>query len=112
MKSAGWATILFAIIVFIGGMIGYATAGSVASIISGITFSILLLIGGIGTLLGKKYLAILSVLVALLLDGFFTYRFFLSFSFMPAGMMALLSLVTLVFQVYGLRTSTGRRHAS
>ncbi len=112
MKSAGWATIFYAIIVFIGGMIGYAKAQSVASMACGISFGVLLLVGGIGTLLGKKYFAILSVALALILDGLFSYRFFLSFSFMPSGMMALLSLVTLMIQVYGLRNSTGRRHAS
>ncbi|MBS3905249.1 MAG: TMEM14 family protein [Simkania sp.] len=112
MKKAGWVTILLAVMVCLGGVIGYVKAGSPASIISGLIFGVLLLTGGIGTLLCKKSFAILALMTVLILDGFFTYRFFLSFSFMPAGLMALLSLVTLIIQVYGLRASTGRRHAS
>ncbi len=112
MKTAGWATVLLAIIVLIGGVVGFIMARSLASLIAGIGFGILLLIGGIGTLRGKKSFAILSVLCALILDGFFTYRFFLSFSFMPSGMMALLSLAILAIQVSGLRHSPGKRHTS
>lgn len=103
---AGWTTIIYAIIVFIGGMVGHKAAGSKASLISGLIFSILLLISGLGLLSHKKFGAIFALVLTLLLDGFFTYRFMLTFSFMPAGMMALLTLAVLCIQVYSLRRNS------
>jgi uncharacterized membrane protein (UPF0136 family) len=103
MRIAGWTTIIYAVIVFVGGLIGHSLAGSNASLIAGIVFSILLVISGLGLLAHKKFGAIFALALTLILDGFFTYRFMLSFSFMPAGMMALLSLIVLGIQVYSLR---------
>ncbi len=112
MKIAGWTSVVYAIIVFIGGMIGYATAGSSASAISGAVCGVLMLAAGIGTILGKRTAAMLALAITFILDGFFSYRFMLSFSFMPAGMMAVLTLAALIIQVVGLRRSAGSRHAS
>ena len=103
MRIAGWTTIIYAVIVFVGGLVGHTLAGSKASLTAGIVFSILLIISGLGLLAHKKFGAILALALTLALDGFFTYRFMLSFSFMPAGMMALLSLIVLGIQVYSLR---------
>jgi uncharacterized membrane protein (UPF0136 family) len=105
MRIAGWTTIIYAIIVFVGGIVGHSLAGSRASLISGIVFSILLVISGLGLLFHRKFSAIFALALTLILDGFFTYRFMLSFSFMPAGMMALLTLIVLIIQVYSLRRS-------
>jgi len=112
MKIAGWTTLIYAVIVFIGGLIGHALSGSMASAIAGIGSSIILLASGIGVLLGKRAAIITALATTLILDAFFCYRFMLSFSFMPAGMMASLSLVTLMIQVAALRTSAGSHHAS
>jgi len=103
MRIAGWTTIIYAIIVFVGGMVGHSVAGSKASLYSGIIFSILLVISGLSLLFHKKFGAIFSLALTLILDGFFSYRFMLSFSFMPSGMMALLTLIVLGIQVYSLR---------
>ncbi len=112
MKIAGWTTVIYGIIVFIGGLIGYAVAGSMASVVAGVASSILLLGSGIGVVLGKRSAIIAALAVTLFLDGFFSYRFMLSFSFMPTGMMASLSLIALVIQVVALRTTAGSRRAS
>lgn len=103
MRIAGWTTIIYAVLVFVGGLVGHTLAGSNASLIAGISFSILLVISGLALLAQQKFGAILALALTLILDGFFTYRFMMSFSFMPSGMMALISLIVLGIQVYSLR---------
>lgn len=110
MKIAGWATISYAILLLIGGLIGYYKVGSAVSAIAGIASSTVLLACGLGVIYGKRYAIIISVAATLILDGFFSYRFMSSFSFMPAGMMALLSLITLLIQVVAIRKSGGSQH--
>jgi uncharacterized membrane protein (UPF0136 family) len=111
MKTAGWTTLCYAVLVFAGGWIGYATAGSIASVIAGVVFGLILLASGIGVILGKRHAILIALTATLILDAFFTYRFFSSFSFMPSGMMACLSLLVLIIQVTSLRHGHRRRRS-
>ena len=61
MRIAGWTTIIYAVIVFVGGLVGHSLAGSNASLIAGIVFSILLVISGLGLLAHKKFGAIFAL---------------------------------------------------
>ncbi len=92
MNYPAIATSIYAAFVLIGGMIGFATAHSLPSLIMGISFAVLLGICAWGMFKGCKLSRIGALILALLLMGFFGYRFFIAYKFFPAGMMAILSL--------------------
>jgi len=96
MKTAGWILILFAIFIFIGGVMGQVKAASTLSLVMGTVFGVLLLLCGIGTLRDKLFPAYMGIVLTLLLDAFFTYRFMVTMKFMPAGMMCIISLIVLI----------------
>ncbi|ORY02432.1 transmembrane protein 14c [Basidiobolus meristosporus CBS 931.73] len=86
---AGYA---YAMVVIVGGLIGFIKAGSVASLISGVTF------GGVMAYAATRvsqnpqdvYLALVTSGALLALMGF---RFSKSQKFMPAGLVTVLSLI-------------------
>ena len=91
--------IIFGILTIAGGVIGYVKAGSTASIIAGSISGLLLLVAAF--LLPGQLLAGLTigVVVSLLLAGRFVPGFFRSGKMMPDGIMALLSLLGIVFAI-------------
>ena len=88
--------IVFGLLTILGGVIGYVKAGSTASIIAGSISGILLLIAAF--LLPVHVVAGLSiaVIVSILLAGRFLPAFLKTGKAMPAGMMAILSLIGIV----------------
>lgn len=85
--------IIFGVLTIVGGIIGYASKGSVPSIIAGSIAGILLLVGAFlmpGHLIGG--LAI-DLIVSLLLAGQFIPKLIQSGKVMPAGMMSVLSVI-------------------
>lgn len=109
MKISAWIILLYGLLVLVGGFIGHIQAGSTASLIMGGICGILLLLSSIGMFKNKLFPAYIAILLTLGLDGFFTYRFLLSFSFFPAGMMSLISLVVLLLIAYLLRKDLNRQ---
>ena len=85
--------IIFGLLTIIGGVIGFAKAGSMASIIAGSISGILLLVAAF--LLPGNVVAGLAIagIVSLLLAGRFLPAFLQKGGFMPAGMMAVLSVI-------------------
>ena len=92
MGSPDYISYGFALIVFSGGLIGYAKAGSVPSLASGVAFAGLLAYGAYRTSTDPKDFFFLLAVSGILL-GVMGYRFFLSGKFMPAGLVASLSLL-------------------
>jgi uncharacterized membrane protein (UPF0136 family) len=94
--------VIYAFLLLIGGYIGFAKAGSRPSLIAGILSGFAALMAvylttkspglGLGT----------GAAMALLLAGFFAYRFLKTRKFMPAGLLAVLSVAVLVLSVLGL----------
>ena len=89
-------SLIYAIILILGGIMGYIKAHSVISLLTGFISGVLVFIS---CKLGKNnpkaaYLYISSI--SLILAGFFSYRYSLTHTFMPAGLMVLLSTITLV----------------
>ncbi|XP_064625071.1 transmembrane protein 14C-like [Lineus longissimus] len=82
----------YATIVALGGIVGYMKAGSTISLVMGVTCGSLL---GLGSYLmtNNPNNVYLSLAVSSLLTGVMGYRFSKSGKFMPAGMVAVLSLV-------------------
>jgi uncharacterized membrane protein (UPF0136 family) len=85
--------IIFGILTIVGGIIGYASKGSTASIIAGSISGILLLLGAF--LLPDHIIAGLAIalVVSLLLAGRFVPNFIQTGKAMPAGMMSILSVI-------------------
>lgn len=92
--------ILYALLLLIGGLIGFLKAGSLASLFTGIIAAAFL---GAGWYYEIKSLIIT---VVLLLTIFFVVRFTQSFIFMPNGLMAFISTTYLFFLVFGWNLSS------
>jgi uncharacterized membrane protein (UPF0136 family) len=97
--------LLYATIVFAGGLIGYLKAGSKPSLIAGVV-SAALLAGSAWMSWGNEVRALLIAAgIAALLSVVFLMRFLKTRSFMPAGMMLLVSLVATAY--FGLTAWLG-----
>ena len=84
---------IYALLLLVGGTIGHYTAGSLASLIMGSTFALAF---GILAFQKGKTAHYITLGLTLVMLCFFGYRYALSFKFMPAGLMTLLSLLLLV----------------
>jgi uncharacterized membrane protein (UPF0136 family) len=91
--------IVFGVLTIAGGIVGYVKAGSVASIIAGSISGILLLIGAF--ILPQYRMAgfIIALMVSLLLAAQFIPKYFHTGKIMPAGLMALLSVLGIIVAI-------------
>lgn len=96
MKAAGTILVLFSIFIFTGGIMGQVKAASTLSLVMGTVFGVLLLLAGIGTLKNHLFPAYMGLVLTLLLDAFFTYRYLATLVFLPSGLLCLVSLVVLI----------------
>ncbi|MBF2065140.1 MAG: hypothetical protein IGS39_12065 [Calothrix sp. C42_A2020_038] len=99
MNFAIGATFTYGILSIIGGIIGYIQAGSKVSLFSGIISGILLVCAGIIQLQGQVWGLILASIITSVLVVVFALRFQKTRKLMPAGLMTVLGIVTLVFVV-------------
>ena len=95
MKPTGWIVLTYALLVFLGGIFGYVKAGSTASLIMGVGFAVALSISAFAMFNEKKVGFSTAIATTLFLAVFFLYRFSISFNFMPAGLMSILSLAVI-----------------
>lgn len=93
MNFQSIVTFVYALIIFIGGVIGHLKAGSQLSLYMGVAFAILLILAGLWMTYRNKagYVAVLVLICVLTL--FFGYRLAITEKFMPAGMMLIISCV-------------------
>jgi len=91
--------IIFGLLTIAGGVMGYVKAGSVASIVAGTISGVLLLLAAF--LLPQQFAIalILAAVVCILLAGRFLPAFLKTGKMMPAGMMAILSLIGVVVAI-------------
>ncbi|CDZ80625.1 Transmembrane proteins 14C [Candidatus Rubidus massiliensis] len=92
MNFKGLLTILYGLLVLIGGIIGHLKANSMPSLIAGSVFGVILILIGISILKNINYAKECAIGISYFLLLFFIYRFSLSLKFMPAGFMTLVSL--------------------
>lgn len=90
------AVFAYGILAIVGGIIGYIQANSKVSLISGTISGLLLVIAGFFQLQGQGWAAILAAVVTAVLVVVFAVRFAKTRKFMPAGLMVILGIVTLV----------------
>lgn len=91
-----WRTALlvaYGLLLFVGGMIGFATAHSLPSLIMGTISTLIVFICAWGFLKTKPWAFIASQSISWVLVAFFSYRFFITLKMMPAGMMSIISLI-------------------
>ncbi len=92
---------VYGVIMMLGGIAGFVRVGSKASLISGVGFGLLLLVSGFGVWQGSLGCLVAAEVIALLLVVLFAIRYAKKRRFMPAGMLAVLSLVAAV--IFALR---------
>jgi uncharacterized membrane protein (UPF0136 family) len=96
MEAAKIYFIVFGVLTIVGGIIGYVKAGSVASVIAGSITGILLLVGAF-LLPEHRVIGLATVfIISLLLLAQFAPKFIRTGRVMPAGMMAILSVIGLI----------------
>ena len=86
----------YGILSIIGGIIGYKSAGSKVSLISGTISGLLLLTAAFVQLQGQAWGLTLAVIITSILMVVFAIRLAKTRKLMPAGLMVILGLVTLV----------------
>ena len=96
MKITATIVGVYALIILIGGLIGYMKAASMASLVCGLAFSIILFLCAYAISRGKLAAQYVALGVTFVLDGFFTHRFAKTLHFIPSGLMSLLSLAVII----------------
>lgn len=91
MKNAGYVVLTYAVIVLAGGVMGGFIANSIPSLIAGVTFGALITLNAVKILKGNMRGFTLALIQSIILGSFFVYRLKVSGSFMPAGLMVILS---------------------
>lgn len=96
MEAAKIYFIAFGVLTIAGGIVGYAKAGSLASIVAGSITGILLLVAAFLLPQHRAIGLATAFIISLLLAAQFVPKFIRTGRVMPAGMMAILSVIGLV----------------
>jgi len=91
--------IIFGLLTIVGGVIGYVKAGSAASIVAGALAGIALIVGAYQL---PEHLAVgllITGLVSIALAGKFVPDFMKTGKVMPAGLMAILSVIGVIVAI-------------
>ena len=94
---------VYGIMMMLGGVMGFVKVGSKASLISGVGMGLALVASGFGVRNGSYNSAVVAVVIAALLVVLFAIRFAKTRRFMPAGMLAVLSVVAVIVFWLGLK---------
>jgi len=94
---------LYGVIMILGGVLGYVKVHSKASLLSGVGMGLALLACGFGVWSGSAPSLVAAVVIAALLLVLFAVRLAKTRKLMPAGVLAVLSLVAVVMFGMALR---------
>ncbi len=97
MQKKGIAIAFYSAFLLIGGLIGYFVANSLMSLLSSLAFAIGLSACSFFTFRQKQWAEQTAIFLIALLTLFFTYRFYISYRFVPSGLMSLMGLAVLIF---------------
>jgi uncharacterized membrane protein (UPF0136 family) len=94
---------IYAVLLAVGGVIGYTKAGSKPSLIAGVSSGVLALLALFLSLQNRTMGMGLACLLSIFLFIFFGYRYAAKTrKFMPAGLLSVVSLVVLVVAILAL----------
>ncbi len=96
MNTPALIVIVYAVLVMVGGVLGFVRAGSRPSLFAGLLGGLALLAAGWGTEHGQAWGLPLALALTLGLLVFFAARYVRTRAFLPGGLMAILSLLTLI----------------
>ena len=96
MVKTGSIVLIYGILVFAGGLLGHFKSQSLPSLISGVVFGVLLILSAFAMMQKKDWGWWIALILAFLLDGFFTWRFVKTLKLFPAGIMSLVSLIMVI----------------
>jgi uncharacterized membrane protein (UPF0136 family) len=91
--------LIFGALTIIGGAIGYAKAGSLASIIAGTVTGVLLLVAGWIFPTNRMMGIVIGLIISFLLAAQFIPKFIRTGKAMPAGLMSILSVIGIVVAI-------------
>ncbi len=100
MKFSAWIVLVYALLILLGGLMGFRQAHSLASLVVGSVSAIILLVCASGMFRKSLLAYTLAMAFILVLTLFFAYRFALTEKFMPAGMMTMISALALLTVVF------------
>jgi uncharacterized membrane protein (UPF0136 family) len=83
--------IAYGMLTLLGGIIGFVKAGSLLSLVTGTFSGMLLILSAVAMLKNYTLGSLFAILLSASIGIFFCYRFALTQSMMPAGLMVLLS---------------------
>ncbi len=94
---------VYAVLLAVGGVVGYTKAGSRPSLIAGLGSAVAAVLALVLSFLNSGWGLGLGALLAILLAVFFGYRFAVKTrKFMPAGLLAVVSLIVLAVTILAL----------
>jgi Small integral membrane protein len=103
MRLTGWIVLVYALLILVGGVIGHIKAASTVSLVMGIVFGALLAGSSLLIFKNKKAGLYSALILSLLLDLFFTYRFVDKLKFFPSAFLSIVSLAMIVILALELR---------
>lgn len=97
MRSVALYEMLFALLTIVGGIIGFVAAESYVSLVAGAIAGLILFFAALSMQKGSRRAMFIILFVTLVLLGYFGYSFFAGpGKFMPAGLMSILSFISLI----------------
>ncbi len=96
MKLPAFVTLLYGLVVLIGGITGYFMAESTFSLLAGLMFGILILNSSRRIFKQVDKAHVLALFQSVVLGAFFIYRYTKTHMFFPAGILIILSALTAV----------------
>ena len=99
MKLNAVLFVIYGLILLAGGLVGFFKAHSLASLVMGSVAAIAMLISSFFIRKSKNSALYFALFLTLVLDGFFTFRYYKTQSFMPSGLMFLIG-SSVIFGVY------------
>ena len=93
---------IFGVLTLVGGVMGYVSKGSNASLIAGGASGLLLIAAAVLIATKVQPALLLGLLISLALAGHFTQTYLKKGGFMPAGMMIGLSVIGIILTVLAL----------